>query len=71
MTSLLGNISRIDNGHFAHLHATFGTQSYETFSGHLAKALVSAPAEISVTLSDLEIQRSFYDAVGFNLLDAQ
>ncbi len=35
MTSLLGNISRLDNGHFAHLHATFGTQSYETFSGHL------------------------------------
>ncbi len=71
LTSLLGNISRLDNGHFAHLHATFGTQSYETFSGHLAKAIVSATAEIILTLTDLDIQRSFKDAVGLNLLDPQ
>lgn len=68
LTSLLGNISRLDNGHFAHLHATFGTQSYETFSGHLAKAIVSATAEIILTVTDLDIQRSFKDAVGLNLL---
>ncbi|MBU8142943.1 DNA-binding protein [Staphylococcus aureus] len=67
LTSLLGNISRLDNGHFAHLHATFGTQSYETFSGHLA----SATAEIILTVTDLDIQRSFKDAVGLNLLDPQ
>ncbi len=71
LTSLLGNISRLDNGHFAHLHATFGTQSYETFSGHLAKAIVSATAEIILTVTDLDIQRSFKDAVGLNLLDPQ
>ncbi|MFO8435092.1 PPC domain-containing DNA-binding protein [Staphylococcus aureus] len=74
LTSLLGNISRLDNGHFghfAHLHATFGTQSYETFSGHLAKAIVSATAEIILTVTDWDIQRSFNDAVGLNLLDLQ
>lgn len=68
LTSLLGNISRLDN---AHLHATFGTQSYETFSGHLAKAIVSATAEIILTVTDWDIQRSFNDAVGLNLLDLQ
>ena len=50
------------------LHATFGTQSYETFSGHLAKAIVSATAEIILTVTDLDIQRSFNDAVGLNLI---
>ncbi|HHW9998963.1 TPA: PPC domain-containing DNA-binding protein [Staphylococcus aureus] len=71
LTSLLGNISRLDNGHFAHLHATFGTQSYQTFSGHLAKAIVSATAEIVLTVTDMDIQRTFNDSVGLNLLDPQ
>ncbi|SUK36017.1 putative DUF296-containing protein [Staphylococcus aureus] len=71
LTSLLGNISRLDNGHFAHLHATFGTQSYETFSGHLSKAIVSATAEIVLTVTDMDIQRTFNDSVGLNLLDPQ
>lgn len=53
------------------MHATFGTQSYETFSGHLAKAIVSATAEIILTVTDWDIQRSFNDAVGLNLLDLQ
>lgn len=44
---------------------------YETFSGHLAKAIVSATAEIILTVTDLDIQRSFKDAVGLNLLDPQ
>ncbi len=39
LTSLLGNISRLDNGHFAHLHATFGTQSYETLADISLKQL--------------------------------
>ncbi len=50
------------------MHATFGTQSYETFSGHLAKAIVSATAEIILTVTDLDIHVSFKDAVGLNLL---
>lgn len=73
LTSLLGNISRLDNGHFAHLHATFGfgTQSYQTYSGHLSKAIVSATAEIVLTVTDMDIQRTFNDSVGLNLLDPQ
>ena len=39
--------------------------------GHLAKAIVSATAEIILTVTDLDIQRSFNDAVGLNLLDPQ
>ena len=35
------------------------------------KAIVSATAEIILTVTDLDIQRSFNDAVGLNLLDPQ
>ncbi|MBE5663913.1 DNA-binding protein [Staphylococcus sp. SS60] len=69
LTSLLGNISRLDNGHFAHLHATFGTQTYQTYSGHLSKAIVSATAEIIITHTDMDIHRTFNEAIGLNLLD--
>ena len=35
------------------------------------KAIVSATAEIILTVTDWDIQRSFNDAVGLNLLDLQ
>ncbi|ATY56327.1 TPA: PPC domain-containing DNA-binding protein [Staphylococcus argenteus] len=69
LTSLMGNISRLDNGHFAHLHATFGTQTYQTYSGHLSKAIVSATAEIIITHTDMDINRTYNEAIGLNLLD--
>ncbi|EHJ07080.1 PPC domain-containing DNA-binding protein [Staphylococcus simiae] len=68
LTSLLGNISRIDDKAFAHLHATFGDDQYRTYSGHLAKAIVSATAEIVITLTDMDINREFNDHIGLNLL---
>ncbi|MBS3366952.1 DUF296 domain-containing protein, partial [Staphylococcus aureus] len=34
-------------------------------------AIVSATAEIILTVTDWDIQRSFNDAVGLNLLDLQ
>ncbi|MCD8843718.1 PPC domain-containing DNA-binding protein [Staphylococcus gallinarum] len=69
LTSLLGNISHIDDQPFAHLHATFGTNKYETYSGHLSKATVSATAEIVITMTDLDINRKFNDKIGLNLLN--
>ena len=41
LTSLLGNISHIDDKPFAHLHGTFGTRDFQTLSGHLTKVVVS------------------------------
>ncbi|RIP35967.1 DUF296 domain-containing protein [Staphylococcus gallinarum] len=69
LTSLLGNISHIDDKPFAHLHATLGTNKYETYSGHLSKATVSATAEIIITMTNLDINRKFNDEIGLNLLD--
>ncbi|MGX0910623.1 PPC domain-containing DNA-binding protein [Staphylococcus caprae] len=69
LISLLGNISQIDDKPFAHLHATFGTQQYETLSGHLTKAIVSATAEIIITMTSLDINRIHNKEIGLNLLD--
>lgn len=69
LTSLLGNISHIDDQPFAHLHATFGTNKYETYSGHLSKATVSATAEIVISMTNLDINRKFNDEIGLNLLN--
>lgn len=69
LISLLGNISHIDDKPFAHLHATFGTQKYETLSGHLTKAIVSATAEIVITMTSLDINRKRNSEIGLNLLN--
>ncbi|WP_268222086.1 PPC domain-containing DNA-binding protein [Staphylococcus ureilyticus] len=69
LISLLGNISHIDEKPFAHLHATFGTNQYETLSGHLTKAVVSATAEIVITMINLDINRKHNADIGLNLLD--
>ena len=68
LTSLLGNISRIDDQPFAHLHGTFGNQHFETLSGHLTEAVVSATAEIFITMTDLDINRTFDSQTGLNSL---
>jgi hypothetical protein len=46
-TGLMGNISHIDEQPFAHLHATFGTNQYETLSGHLTKPINSNGSSIN------------------------
>ncbi|WP_204172021.1 PPC domain-containing DNA-binding protein [Staphylococcus sp. GDY8P100P] len=69
LISLLDNISHIDEKPFAHLHATFGTNQYETLSGHLTKAVVSATAEIVITSTNLDINRKHNADIGLNLLD--
>src|SRR5699024_12322535 len=69
LISLLGNISHIDEKPFAHLHATFGTDKYETLSGHLTKAVFSASSEIVITMTNLDINRKHDEQIGLNLLD--
>lgn len=69
LISLLGNISHVDDKPFAHLHATFGTNQYQTLSGHLTKAIVSATAEIVITMTNVDINRKHNSKIGLNLLD--
>lgn len=58
-TSLLGNISYIDNQPFAHLHSTLGSQYFEKLSRHLTKVVVSTASEMFITITDFDINRTF------------
>ena len=68
LTSLLGNISHLDDKPFAHLHGTFGTRDFKTLSGHLTKAVVSATAEIVIQMTNLDVNRTHDEEIGLNLL---
>ena len=67
LTSLLGNISHIDDKPFAHLHGTFGTRDFQTLSGHLTKALYRY-GEIVIQMTNLDVNRTHDEETGLNLL---
>ncbi|MCQ9904566.1 DUF296 domain-containing protein, partial [Staphylococcus aureus] len=58
----------IDDKPFAHLHGTFGTHDFQTLSGHLTKAVVSATAEIVIQMTNLDVNRTHDEETGLNLL---
>ena len=66
LTSLLGNISHIDDKPFAHLHGTFGTRDFQTLSGHLTK--VVSTTEIVIQMTNLDVNRTHDEETGLNLL---
>lgn len=57
LISLLGNISKMNNKLFVHLHASISYRNYDTYSGHLTKAIVSATVGITINMTNLEIER--------------
>ena len=67
LTSLLGNISHIDDKPFAHLHGTFGTRDFQTLSGHLTKSCIDY-GEIVIQMTNLDVNRTHDEETGLNLL---
>ena len=71
ITSLSGNVTRMDDSPYLHLHITIGDREGRAFAGHLKRALVSATAEIILHTYDGEITRFQDEATGLNLLDLE
>ncbi len=67
ITSLLGNISRMDGEVYLHLHVNLADEKYNTQGGHLSKAVISATGEFIIEEIDGEVGREFNDEVGLNL----
>lgn len=57
LVSLMGNLSTTDEVVTPHTHVTLGDRNFQTFSGHLVRAVVSLTAEIIVTPIDLTLTR--------------
>ncbi len=67
ITSLTGNISRMEGEVYLHLHISLSDANYHTFGGHLNSAVVSATCEVVVRALDGEVEREFSEEIGLNL----
>ena len=67
--SLTGNLTRMNNEPYVHLHITVGDEDCRSFGGHLVEARISATAEIFIHLLDTELSRIRDNEIGMNLLD--
>ncbi|MDE3045476.1 MAG: DNA-binding protein, partial [Verrucomicrobiota bacterium] len=57
LVSLTGNLSLVDDLPTPHTHVAVGDSRFQTYSGHLVRAVVSVTAEILVTQIDLSLTR--------------
>jgi len=68
ITCLTGNISRMNDEVYLHLHINLSDSNCHAFGGHLNSAVVSATCEVVVRVLDGEVGREFSEEIGLNLL---
>ena len=69
ITSLIGNISTMDGRPYLHLHITLADENLHCFGGHLNECVISATAELYVTVLNGTVERKKDPETGFNLFD--
>jgi hypothetical protein len=69
ITSLHGNISEMSGKSYIHAHIAVGDSQFNSWSGHLKEATVSATCEIFLFKLDGVITRKKDEGIGLNLLD--
>jgi len=69
IANLTGNAFLVEGKPFVHLHITAGNKNFETLSGHLNDARISAACEIVLTVLNSKIGKKFSEEIGLNLLD--
>jgi hypothetical protein len=69
ITSLHGNISEMSGKSYVHAHIVVGDKQFNSWSGHLSEATISATCEIFLVKLDGVINRKKDEGTGLNLLD--
>lgn len=69
ITSLMGNVTTMNEEVYLHLHINISDNTYQTFGGHLNEAYVSGTCELFIDVIDDEIGRKFSEEIGLNLLE--
>lgn len=69
ITNLTGNISRMNDEVYLHIHGTFANVEGKCIGGHLNKAVISATSEIIITKINGDIGRKFSEEIGLNLIE--
>ena len=68
ITNISGNISTMNGEVYLHFHINLSDDEQRTWGGHLNAAYVGGTCELIIEPIDGEIERSFDDKVGLNLL---
>ena len=68
IVSLTGTVSTMDGEFYCHLHLSAGDETGRVVGGHLNKAVVSATAELVVTVIPGSVDRAYSPEIGLNLL---
>ena len=68
VVSLIGTLTTKEGKPYLHVHMSAGDINGAMVGGHLNKAVISATAEIVITLISGEVTREYNDAVGLNLM---
>ena len=67
IVSLTGTVSTMHGEYYSHLHMSAGDGQGHVMGGHLNRAVISATAEVVVTVLPGEVDRAFSETVGLNL----
>lgn len=69
ITSLIGNISTMNDETYLHIHINISDRNNNAYGGHLNKCYVSATVELFINVIDSQIDRKFNEEIGLNLID--
>jgi len=67
ITSLIGNISTMNNEIYLHNHINFSDPNNQVYGGHMVRCIISATCEIIITAIEGNIDRKFNETIGLNL----
>ncbi|WIF94877.1 PPC domain-containing DNA-binding protein [Caminicella sporogenes] len=68
ITSLLGNISTMNDEICIHLHINLADHECKTYGGHLDLGIIGVTGELIIEAIDGKVDRAFNEEIGSNLL---
>jgi len=69
ISSLMGNISKMNNEMYLHINIVISDENMNSFGGHLNQCYISSTCEIIIDAIDLEINRRYDQEIGLNLYE--